>query len=118
MVVLEDPITGDFPSRTTLEEDEELAEPHIARYFADMTIEVPSACAMHAWAMEQQIKRPGAAQFNVSAQDTYFLHPFSSHAVGMGGSIGRGETGADGVRLYRGRTWLVPNGSEGRALGQ
>lgn len=102
MVVLEDPITGDFPSRTTLEEDEGLAEPHIARYFADLAIEVPSGCAMHAWEMELQIARPVAVQFNVFAHAAYFLHLFYSHAVGIGGSIGRGETGADGVWLYRG----------------
>lgn len=36
----EDPLTGDFPTRTTPEEDEKLAEPHVWRYFVEPTYSV------------------------------------------------------------------------------
>ncbi|KAL6783750.1 hypothetical protein ACKKBF_B05655 [Auxenochlorella protothecoides x Auxenochlorella symbiontica] len=35
MAIFEDPLTGDFPSRVTLDEDEKLAEPHVSRYFVE-----------------------------------------------------------------------------------
>lgn len=40
MAIFEDPLTGDFPSRVTLDEDEKLAEPHVSRYFVEPEYQV------------------------------------------------------------------------------